>query len=230
MEDFKKILGRLGLNVQDLSIYQKAFTHRSYLNEVKGTIESNERLEFLGDSVLSFIVSSFLFRLRTKDEEGDLTNLRAYVVKTESLAKIAEQLSLGKYLKLSRGEEKSGGRLNPQILADTFEAVLGAIFIDLGIEAATTFVNLTLLDFFKKEIEHGAPRDPKSQLQEVVQSQFQVSPKYRILETSGPDHAKRFTSGAFLKGSLIGKGDGSNKQQAEEEAAKEALVKLADMI
>lgn len=226
IEEFRKILAGFSLDPQDLQLYKTAFTHRSYLNESKEIIQSNERLEFLGDSVLSFIVSTKLFKARPEDAEGDLTNLRAFIVKTDSLAKIAKKLDLGKFLRLSRGEEAGGGRENIQILANTYEAVLGAVFLDLGIEAATKFVGSTLLPLFAEEIEKGAPRDPKSTLQEIIQSKFQTSPKYKILATTGPDHAKIFTVGVFLKGELVGRGSGSNKQQAEEESAKEALLRL----
>ncbi len=226
MQEFGKILESLGLALRKLNYYQTAFTHRSYLNEVKIITESNERMEFLGDCVLSFIVSSFIYKIRSDDAEGDLTNLRAYIVKTDSLAKVAKTLSLGKYLRLSKGEEVSGGRENDQILANTYEAVLGAIFLDLGIEEATKFVHKTLIPIFQEEIEKGAPKDPKSQLQEIIQSKFQTSPKYKILSTSGPDHAKHFLVGVFLNGQQIGEGKGYSKQQAEEQSAKEALLKL----
>lgn len=225
-DDFEKVLGPLKLEGRDHNLYKTAFTHRSFLNEAKESIESNERLEFLGDSILSFIVSGVLYKARPGDAEGDLTNLRAYIVKTESLAKAAEKLNLGTYLRLSKGEEFSGGRENPQILANTYESVLGAIFLDLGLEAAAQFVKATLLPLFATAIEKGPPRDPKSQLQETVQSRLQISPKYKILSTTGPDHAKTFTVGVFLKGEQAGQGTGSNKQQAEEEAAKQALIKL----
>ncbi|MDO8638682.1 MAG: ribonuclease III [Candidatus Daviesbacteria bacterium] len=227
MQEFGKILEGFGLNLKNINYYQTAFTHRSYLNEVTVPTNSNERMEFLGDSVLSFIISSFLYKIRSSDAEGDLTNLRAYIVKTDSLAKAAKNLSLGKYLRLSRGEEVSGGRDNDQILANTFEAVLGAIFLDLGIEGATKFVHSALIPIFASEIEKGPPRDPKSQLQEVVQSKHQTSPKYKILKTSGPDHAKHFSVGVFVNGKQIGEGQGPSKQQAEEESAKEALLKLS---
>lgn len=226
MHEFGKILEKFGLNLKDINYYQTAFTHRSYLNEIKIITESNERMEFLGDCILSFIISSFIYKIRPNDAEGDLTNLRAYIVKTDSLAKIAKNLSLGKYLRLSKGEEISFGRENDQILANTYEAVLGAIFLDLGIEDATIFVHKTLIPIFQEEIEKGAPKDPKSQLQEVIQSKFQTSPKYKILTTSGPDHAKHFSMGVFLKGQRIGQGSGPSKQQAEEESAREALLKL----
>lgn len=216
-------LDRFGIMPQDLGLYQIAFTHRSHLNESKDAPSSNERLEFLGDSILSFIISSFLFKKRLKDTEGDLTNLRAYIVKTDSLAKASKLLGLGEFLILSKGEELSGGRKNPQLLANTYESLLGAIYLDLGIGTATKFVEDTLLPIFIEEVQKGAPKDSKSKLQELVQSKMQLSPKYKILETSGPDHAKQFKVGVFINGKQIGEGMGSNKQQAEEEAAKEAL-------
>lgn len=228
MNKFLSDLKAMGFTAIKPAFYRTAFTHRSYLNEVKEDINSNERLEFLGDSVLSFIISGYLFSKRPQDAEGDLTNLRAYVVKTDSLAQAAQKLSLGSYLMLSKGEELGGGRSNSQILANTYEAVLGAVFLDLGIEAAAKFVYLTVLPIFQAVIEKGAPRDPKSELQEIVQSKLQSSPKYRIITTTGPDHAKLFTVGVFLENNQIGEGTGSSKQQAEEEAAKEALIRLTE--
>lgn len=209
-------------------IYQIAFTHRSYLNEINEDLQSNERLEFLGDSILSFIVSSFLYNLRRGDNEGELTNLRSYIVKTGSLAKAAQMLNLGHYLKLSKGEEFSGGRENPQLLANTYEALLGAIFIDQGLDSAKEFVYQTLFPLFGEELKSGPPKDAKSQLQEVVQNLTKQSPKYRILKTIGPDHAKKFTVGVYLKGEKIGLGEGLSKQIAEEEAAQKALQELSE--
>lgn len=224
--NFAEVLIKYNLKISNDKLFQTAFTHRSYLNEIKREIESNERLEFLGDSVLSFIVSTYLYSTRPEDEEGELTNLRAYIVKTESLAKAAKNLDLGDYLLLSKGEELSGGNLNSQILANTYEAVLGAIYLDQGVEAARKFVYLILIPIFSQEVSQGAPRDPKSQLQELSQSKFQTSPKYKIISASGPDHAKEFTVGVFLNNDQIGEGLGSSKQQAEEEAARVALSRL----
>jgi ribonuclease III len=220
-------LNKIGIRPKNINLYHTAFTHRSFLNESKKEIQSNERLEFLGDSVLSFIISSFLFQKRLKDTEGDLTSLRAYIVKTDSLAKASEKLGLGKLLKLSKGEELSGGRTNHQLLANTYESLLGTIYLDLGIEEATEFIKSTLIPIFMQEVEKGAPKDSKSLLQEKVQSSRQMSPKYKILETVGPDHAKQFKVGVYISGNLVGEGIGSNKQQAEEEAAKSALLKFA---
>lgn len=225
VDDIRKILESFNLKPQNLSFYQTAFTHRSFLNESKERVESNERMEFLGDAVLSLMISSYLFQARPHDPEGDLTNLRSFIVKTPSLAKVARKLGLGFFLRLSKGEEISGGRKNPQILANTYEALLGAIYLDLGVGAAFSFVQKTLLPLFESEIRSGAPRDPKSKLQELAQSLLQSSPKYKILETSGPDHAKKFVVGVFLGSEQIGRGEGSSKQQAEAEAAKQALNK-----
>lgn len=206
--------------------FKKAFIHRSFLNEAGSDIESNERLEFLGDSILSFIISSYLFTQRPSDAEGDLTNLRSFIVKTKSLASAAAALDLGSFLKLSKGEELSGGRDNPQILANTFEALLGAIFLEYGLEAATRFIQQSLLPLFGHEIKSGPPKDAKSYLQEIAQTRTKQSPKYKILGTSGPDHAKQFSVGVFLGGRMIGEGKGSSKQIAEEQAAKQALNQL----
>ncbi len=225
-DQLQRLLSQLKLSTNNPEIYQEAFTHRSFLNESKKCGSSNERLEFLGDTVLSFIVSGYLYKVRPNDEEGDLTNLRAFIVKTDSLSVVAGKLSLGQLLRLSKGEELSGGRSNQQILANTYEALLGAIYLDQGIDMARRFVESTLLPLFLQEISQGAPRDPKSQLQELVQREFQVSPKYKVITTSGPDHAKQFQVGVFLNNEQIGKGHGSSKQQAEEEATSQALLGL----
>ncbi len=207
--------------------YKTAFTHRSYLNESTDSKQSNERLEFLGDVVLSFIVSAFLYKQRPADNEGDLTNLRSYIVKTGSLAKASQKLNLGKYLRLSRGEEQSGGRNNEQLLANVYEALLGAMYLDKGVEETAKFVQQSLLPLFAKEIKEGPPKDSKSLLQEIAQNQTKQSPKYKILETWGPDHAKEFKVGVFLQGKQIGEGQGLSKQIAEEEAATRGLQYLS---
>ena len=213
-------------NLLEKDIFKTAFTHRSYLNEVSDVKESNERLEFLGDSVLSLIVSRILFQSRPLDNEGDLTNLRSYIVKTPSLAKASKKLELGKYLRLSKGEEMSGGRENTQLLANTFEAFLGALFLDQGFDVAETFVQEHLLPLFEDEIQNGPPKDAKSVLQEVAQNLTKQSPKYKILMTEGPDHAKEFTVGVFVQGKQMGEGKGFSKQIAEEQAAEVALKVL----
>lgn len=223
---FAELLEKLGLQFKDKNLLQTAFTHRSFLNESKQKMQSNERLEFLGDSVLSFIISSHLYKLRPEDPEGDLTNLRSYIVKTKSLADAAQKLNLGSYLRMSKGEELSGGRSNPQLLANTFEALLGAVYLDAGVDSAKKMVEEMLLPGFSDALRVGPPKDAKSELQEVVQEKIKQSPHYKILEASGPDHAKQFTVGVFIKGEKVGQGSGSSKQVAEEKAAEQALRKL----
>lgn len=208
-------------------IFKTAFIHRSYLNESNEDIESNERLEFLGDSVLSLIVSGYLFSARTSDTEGGLTNLRSYIVKTPSLAMAAKSLNLGKYLSLSKGEEISGGRENTQLLANTYEAVIGAMYIDGGLDAASDFVMETLVPLFENELRSGPPKDAKSMLQELTQNMTKMSPRYKIISTTGPDHAKQFTVGVFLQDRKIGEGFGNSKQEAEEKAARQGLEQLS---
>ena len=217
---------KLYLKFKNPQILKTAFTHRSFLNENRSVKKSNERLEFLGDAVLSFIISSYLYNLHPFDTEGDLTNLRSYIVKTESLAKTSKELELGKYLLMSKGEEHSGGRENTQLLANTFEALLGAIYLDQGIEAAKTMVKKFLLPNFGSELKIGPPKDAKSRLQEVVQQSSKRSPFYKILGTKGPDHLRIFRVGVFINGKEFGTGEGSSKQEAEEEAANQALGKL----
>ncbi|MBI2196739.1 ribonuclease III [Candidatus Daviesbacteria bacterium] len=224
--DFTQLLSLLDIRFKKPKLLQQAFLHRSYLNEVKIDTPSNERLEFLGDSVLSLVISYYLYTLRPTDSEGELTNLRAHLVKTKSLAEAAGNLKLGNYLKLSRGEEISGGRNNPQLLANTYEALLGAAFLDQGLEAAKKVIDKTLLPLFEKELKLGPPKDAKSNLQEVVQQRLKQSPRYRILATTGPDHAKQFSVAVFVGGKEMGRGLGASKQIAEEEAARQALSQL----
>ncbi len=217
----------LGIKFNNPKLLEQAFTHRSYLNETKESLESNERLEFLGDSILSFVITSYIYKLRPKDAEGDLTNLRSYIVKTKSLAEAAQNLGLGEMLKLSKGEEQGGGRQNIQLLANTYEALIGAVFMDAGIEAAKKLIDETLLPNFQKELQMGPPKDAKSNLQEITQEKTKQSPQYKILETRGPDHAKQFVIGVFINGKEMGKGEGFSKQEAEEIAATQALEKLS---
>lgn len=223
---FTNLLKLIDLKFKNPKLLQQAFLHRSYLNEVKLNMLSNERLEFLGDSVLSLIISNHLYNLRVADSEGELTNLRAHIVKTKSLAEAAQKLELGKYLSLSKGEELSGGRDNPQLLANTYEALLGAVFLDQGLEAVKRVIDKTLLLLFTKELKMGPPKDAKSFLQETVQQKFKQSPSYRILHQQGPDHAKQFTVAVYVNSKEMGRGSGTSKQVAEEQAANLALKQL----
>lgn len=226
MNDSQKLTSKLNLKFQNLKLLEQTFIHRSYLNEVKLDIPSNERLEFLGDAVLALIVSLELFQRRAMDAEGELTNLRAHIVKTKSLAKAAKRLNLGKYLLLSKGEDFGGGRENPQILANTYEALIGAIFLDQGIDRTQEFIEKTLLSLFEKELKMGPPKDSKSRLQEIVQERFRTSPRYETLETIGPDHAKQFVVAVNFARKEQGRGKGFSKQEAEEKSAKMALERL----
>lgn len=224
--DFSKLLKQLDLKFKDEKLLKQVFIHRSYLNEVKLGVPSNERLEFLGDSVLSLVVSDELFQRRKDDAEGQLTNLRAFIVKTNSLAAAAKKLDLGKFLLLSKGEELGGGRENLQILANTYEALLGAIFLDQGLEKTGGFIKKTLLSLFGKELKEGPPKDAKSTLQEVIQEKFRTSPYYKTVKTYGPDHAKQFEVAVHFGDKELGRGKGFSKQEAEEKAAKVALEKI----
>lgn len=204
-------------------LLEQAFIHRSFLNEAKEKLESNERLEFLGDSILSFVVSEELYNDYPSLDEGMLTNMRSLLVNTKSLAKLASSLSFGNCLKLSRGEEELKGRLNQSLLADCFEAFIGALFIDQGIEAVRKFLSETLLPIRFELEKKQSLKDPKSLLQEYVQSKKRHSPVYAVLEETGPAHDKIFVIGVFVKDELVGRGSGKSKQIAEEEAAQKAL-------
>lgn len=204
-------------------LFEQAFIHRSYLNETKEKLSSNERLEFLGDSILSFVVSEFLYKKYPQFNEGTLTNIRSLLVNTKSLALIAKELNFGNYLKLSKGEEESKGRQNQSLLADCFESFIGALYLDQGINSVTEFLSKVLLFKTEEIIKNKSFKDPKSLLQEYVQAKRQNSPMYKILGESGPAHAKKFRIGAYVKGHLIGEGVGNSKREAEENAAQGAL-------
>ena len=211
--------------INNSKLFQQAFTHRSYLNEVKEKIPSNERLEFLGDSIISLIVSNYLFRKYEDYDEGKLTNLRSLIVNTKSLAIAAKELNFGDLLLLSKGEEESKGRQNQSLLADSFEAFVGALFIDQGLETVSKFIKNVLLYKLENLIE-GSLKDSKSLLQEVVQSKMKSSPVYNVMKEAGPAHAKLFSVAVFVGDKIYGEGNGKSKQEAEENAAKEALEKI----
>lgn len=211
----------------DPELLEQAFTHRSYLNESKKNLDSNERLEFLGDSILSFIVSKHLYREYPMYNEGVLTNLRSLLVNTKNLAEAAKILDFGEYLKLSKGEHEALGRQNQSILADSYEAFVGALFIDQGLDAVSTFIDETLLSSILKLVEQKTFKDPKSLLQEYAQSKKRGSPIYKVTQEEGPAHAKKFTVAAYVGTNLVGEGKGKSKQEAEENAAKQALEKIS---
>ncbi|MFA7300937.1 MAG: ribonuclease III [Candidatus Shapirobacteria bacterium] len=227
MTDLKPLLKQLNISFNDEKLLNQALVHRSSLNELKNTFTtSNERLEFLGDAVLELWTSNALY-LRFPDfNEGQMTNLRSLIVRTENLAAIALSLKIGDYIYLSRGEETHGGRKNISILADTLEAIIGAVYLDAGQITVDNFLSQILqksIDDFSVKNQY---KDPKSVFQEISQSQQGVTPNYQIMSQIGPDHDKQFTSGAYIGDKLIAQGTGNSKQKAEEQAAINATKTL----
>ncbi len=213
----------LGVEYNDITLLVTAFTHRSYLNEHKKTVqEHNERLEFLGDAVLELVVTEYLYT-NFSDPEGILTNWRSALVRTESIGAAAGRCGFESMLRLSRGEKRGTDRAREQILANSFEAVVGSLYLDQGYEAAKTFITNNLLTTFKQILDSGSWMDPKSHLQEVVQSRDNVTPIYRVLEETGPDHDKTFLVGVFVGNELKGQGSGPSKQAGQQKAAEAAL-------
>lgn len=214
---------KFGFTFTNPDFLVSALTHRSYMNEHKKSAkEHNERLEFLGDAVLELVVTEYLY-INYDEPEGILTNWRAALVRTESISAAGARLNLGDILRLSRGEKHGGDRARQQILANAFEAVIGAIYLDKGYEQAKDFVHKHILSTLQDILSSGSWRDPKSRLQEVAQSMEGQTPVYKVLEEVGPDHDKIFTLGVYVAGKLRGKGQGPSKQMAQQEAAKGAL-------
>lgn len=211
-----------GFKFNQPQLLTTALTHRSALNEVKG-IQSYERLEFLGDAVLELVVSDYLFRKYPKKPEGDLTHLRSQMVQTKTLARAATKLKLGENLIMSKGEAAAQGSENVSLLADCFEAVIGAIYIDQGLDNATKFIKLNLLKSIDSIIKEAHVIDYKSQLQEVWQRKYQLTPIYKIDKVTGPDHNKNFQVNVYLNQKIKGAGKGKSKQEAQQQAAKSAL-------
>jgi ribonuclease III len=216
-----------GLNFRDKQLLKTAFVHSSYVNELgDDSQDDNERLEFLGDSILGFVVSELLYRRYPHAREGELTAMRAALVRREALARFARRLRLGDYLYLGHGEEESGGRKRAATLCATFEAVVGAIYLDQGIEAVRGFVLPIVEADIERETLEALHKDPKSRLQEWSQSHFGVLPKYRQVDHSGPDHAKTFMFQVTIRDHRYGVGQGASKQEASQAAAAMALYHL----
>ena len=215
---------KLGYHFTDRSLLENALTHSSYANEHKADGRtSNERLEFLGDSVLGMVTADYLYRTHPDLPEGDLTRTRAALVCEDSLVEVAQRLDLGAYLKLGRGEETGGGRERPSIVADAVEAVLAAVYLDGGIGSARKLIQRFILD---KEEEKSASRDYKTALQELVQRESGQVLGYQLIGAEGPDHAKIFSVEVDLNGVPIGRGKGRSKKEAEQNAAKAGIEKL----
>lgn len=210
--------------ISNLNLLITAFTHRSYLNEHKKTVsEHNERLEFLGDAVLELVVTEFLYN-NYSEPEGILTNWRSALVRTESISAAADREGFEALLRLSRGEKRGSERARQQILANCYEAVIGAVYLDKGYQAAKEFIETTLLPTFEDILKEGSWMDPKSRLQEAVQSRDGFTPVYKVLSEEGPDHDKVFVIGVAVDGKIIGEGTGPSKQAAQVAAAQVALA------
>lgn len=215
---------KLHVTFNNLDLLITAFTHRSYLNEHRKTVqEHNERLEFLGDAVLELVVTEYLFN-SYQDPEGILTNWRSSLVRTESIGAAATRYGFEPLLRLSRGEKRGTERARAQILANSFEAVIGALYLDQGYEAAKHFITDSILSTFQHILASGSWMDPKSRLQELAQSHESATPVYKVLTEAGPDHDKTFKVGVFVNGQLRGQGDGPSKQSGQQKAAEAALA------
>lgn len=214
----------LDLSFQNKALLKEALTHRSFLNEVSSwSVTHNERLEYLGDAVLELVVSEHLFATFPEREEGDLTTIRAALVNTQSLSRVAREMGLDEWIFLSRGEARDSGKAREAILANGFEALLGAVYLDRGYETAHAFVLKFLLPALSSIMEEKRYIDPKSLLQETVQETMKLTPAYRVLSENGPDHQKRFFVGVFFGDTLAAQGEGFSKQEAEVHAARAAL-------
>ncbi|MCI9121277.1 MAG: ribonuclease III [Oscillibacter sp.] len=225
MEELEK---KLNYTFRNAALLEEALCHSSYANEHRAAhLSSNERLEFLGDSVLGFVAAEFLFVQHPDLPEGDLTRIRAALVCEQSLYEVARKLNLGSYLKLGRGEEAGGGRNRTSILADATEAVFAAVYLDGGIGAASALIHRVLLDAEKEEVVEERRRDYKTALQELVQRQADQVLVYRMVGEEGPDHAKTFVVEVLLNGTAIGDGSGRSKKEAEQSAARSALERLS---
>lgn len=229
LESPQEFNNRIGLGFKNQMLLTRALTHRSYINENPHALEDNERLEFLGDAVLDFIVGAWLYHHFPEMTEGDLTLVRTALVRTEQLAEFARQIDLGKAIRLGQGEIVSGGRLRNALLCAGFEALIGGLYLDQGIEAVELFFEPYLFSAVNKILVAGHPRDPKSLLQEWTQARGLTPPVYETIKESGPDHEKVFMVEVRVEDLAKGIGEGYSKREASKLAAKEALDKLSEM-
>lgn len=226
MDKIDELQQKINLKFQDPQKLVLALTHRSYLNENRQLKISNERYEFLGDAILEYWVSEKLFSLFPEFNEGQLTNLRSLIVCTTNLAEIGEIFDIGSYILLSHGEEAHGGRKNVSLLADTFESIIGAIYLDQGLKAVDSFLTKFLDQSIHTLSQKNIYKDPKSLFQEIAQSKEGITPHYQTLSENGPDHQKIFEVGVYLNDKLIATGKGNSKQKAQEAAAVKAATLL----
>lgn len=225
MADLAAFETKLGYSFQDKRLLETAFTHRSYLNENKAPgREHNERLEFLGDAVLELVVTEFLYAKYPEKPEGELTAFRAALVNTQSISDAGTKLGMNEYLLLSRGESRDTGRARLIILANAFEALIGALYLDSGYEVAKTFIAEQLFHKTEDVVANRLWQDAKSKLQETAQEKSGITPTYQVMSQSGPDHDKVFLIGAFIGEEKLATGEGRSKQEAEQDAAQKALA------
>lgn len=223
--DVQHLAKKLGVELNDSGIMLSAITHRSYLNEHReAKQEHNERLEFLGDAVLELVVTDYLFKKYPEKPEGELTAVRAALVNTVSLSESSSALGLNDYLLMSKGESKDTGRARQYILANAFEAVIGALYIDCGYDVAEKFIATHLFPKTDRIVEKSLWQDPKSRFQEMAQEHVSVTPTYELISQEGPDHDRVFTIGVFLRKEKVAEGQGRSKQEAEQDAAEKAIV------
>lgn len=223
LKDLAELEKRINIKFNDIDLLHQAMIHRSYLNEHPNfRLGHNERLEFLGDAVLELVTTEYLYK-NYPNPEGELTNFRAALVNSEMLSKVAAGLALDQFLFMSRGEAKDNGRARQYILANTFEAVIGAIYLDQGYAASQSFIKKNLLGELDRILKEKLYQDPKSQFQEKAQGKMGITPTYEVLKEWGPDHDKHFVVGVYLEKKIVGKGEGPSKQEAQRQAAADAL-------
>jgi ribonuclease-3 len=230
MENLSSLEEKLGIQFRDYSLLLRALTHRSYLNENPDMVlEDNERLEFLGDAVLDFVVGAYLYHKYPEMNEGELTSLRAALVRTKSLAEFAQMWDLGRFLRLGYGEAEYGGRERPPILCAAFEALIGAVYLDQGLVTVQSLVKPLLDPALVNILEESLHKDAKSEFQVWAQAHYNITPRYQVVDTSGPDHAKEFTVQVLVGDEMWGVGNGRSKQHAAQAAARAALLKTEQM-
>jgi len=223
LKDLTELEKKINIKFNNIDLLHQAMIHRSYLNEHPNfRLGHNERLEFLGDAVLELVTTEYLYK-NYPNPEGELTNFRAALVNSEMLSKVAAGLALDQFLFMSRGEAKDNGRARQYILANTFEAVIGAIYLDQGYAASQSFIKKNLLGELDRILKEKLYQDPKSQFQEKAQGKMGITPTYEVLKEWGPDHDKHFIVGVYLEKKIVGKGEGPSKQEAQRQAAADAL-------
>jgi len=227
MHELSALEKRLGFEFRDKSLLQRALIHRSYLNEhPEFPLEDNERLEFLGDAVLDFVTGAYLYHRFPELREGPLTNLRSILVRRSTLARFARQLELGGYMLMGHGEAESGGRHRPANMCAAFEALVGALYLDQGLDSVRRLLEPLILPEIARALQDSLEKDPKSHLQELAQAKMHRTPRYATVAETGPDHAKVFTVEVSIGDQVYGQGQGPSKQQAAQEAARQALQQI----